>query len=680
MVLSRRAAAWSELAGLAGLAFAQPVLADLAASPETLVSRRLAAWELFVFVALLSLGPPTVLFALEEIVGRFSETGKRALHVAATALLGELICVQLLTRAALLSGGAAWLAGAAAGLLLAFAIDRLRPARTFARYLTVGVPIYAASFFTGPGVADTVFTGPAAGSGARVGNPVPIVMVVMDELPLTSLLDESGKVDRELFPSFAELADTSTLYRNHTTVSPTTPEAVPAILTGRFPEALDVVPTYERHPDNLFRLLAGTYRLNVWEQVTRLCPPDTCPTTDSESPRGLSALVSDGLYLIAGRLRGDSDSRPVFQIRQSDPAAPMRFERFVRSLGASREPRLDFLHVLLPHQPWRFLPDGRRYNGPFVAAGLSSEYHWIDPHLAEIARQRHLLQLRYTDRLLGLMLDRLRELGTFDRTMIVVTADHGVSFRNGEPIRGVGEDNQSQVLWTPLFVKLPHQRRGVTDDRQITSVDVLPTVAEVLQLDIPYTHDGMPASRRGVPVPDLRRVYDWEGFSAIQTDPGEIYATIDAGRGFREVLEAEPWPDLVDDPALRLFAFGRWGHLVGARVDELTAGTSSDISSVTLDDPDEHVEGGDLDFADVDLDGGMLPLYVTGSFQSARPNEVVIAVNGRVAGWSPPLPLSGSRRRFAVLTPPQFWREGANRIEVFEVRDDGGPARLMRIR
>ena len=40
------------------------------------------------------------------------------------------------------------------------------------------------------------------------------------------------------------------------------------------------------------------------------------------------------------------------------------------------------------------------------------------------------LQVGYTDRLVGRILERLRQAGLFDRAMVVVTADHGVSFRS----------------------------------------------------------------------------------------------------------------------------------------------------------------------------------------------------------------------------------------------------------
>ena len=60
-------------------------------------------------------------------------------------------------------------------------------------------------------------------------------------------------------------------------------------------------------------------------------------------------------------------------MRQSNPNAPLTISDFVDSMAASGDvPRLDFLHVLYPHQPWFHTPSGAVYDAPFVAEGLDS--------------------------------------------------------------------------------------------------------------------------------------------------------------------------------------------------------------------------------------------------------------------------------------------------------------------
>ena len=63
---------------------------------------------------------------------------------------------------------------------------------------------------------------PSAAGGAVAGpsrSAVPIVHVVLDELPQATLADADGRIDAELFPNFARLAEESTWYRNATTVN-----------------------------------------------------------------------------------------------------------------------------------------------------------------------------------------------------------------------------------------------------------------------------------------------------------------------------------------------------------------------------------------------------------------------------------------------------------------------------
>ena len=50
---------------------------------------------------------------------------------------------------------------------------------------------------------------------------------------------------------------------------------MPAILTGQLPKQ-GALPIFADHPQNLFTFLGGSYRLNVVEALTHLCPPKLC--------------------------------------------------------------------------------------------------------------------------------------------------------------------------------------------------------------------------------------------------------------------------------------------------------------------------------------------------------------------------------------------------------------------
>jgi hypothetical protein len=315
-----------------------------------------------------------------------------------------------------------------AGGLLAAAYLRFSPVRSWLRYLAIAAPVFLLGFLLASPAATMVNPAdlPKAAS-IRVARPAPVVMVILDELPTKSILDGRGGVDEDLFPGFAQLSRSATWYRNHTTVAPLTPEAVPAILTGRYPDA-DALPVAAEHPRNLFSLLRGTYDIHASETLTRLCPPARCGGRQRSTARVLRSLSSTASDVWRGL--AEPWSRPAklnFDVGNAipryDPAS--QAEQFIDSLAAEGQPRLDFAHIVLPHHGFRFTPSGALYEAPVVPAGLDEEHHWRDAGLAEETRRRHLLQLQYTDHLLQGVLQRLRNLGTYDESLVIVTADHG---------------------------------------------------------------------------------------------------------------------------------------------------------------------------------------------------------------------------------------------------------------
>ena len=63
--------------------------------------------------------------------------------------------------------------------------------------------------------------------------------------------------------------------------------------------------------------------------------------------------------------------------------------------------------------------------------GLNREGRWTEDESAVLrAYQRHLLQVRFADALLGDVLAQLRHVGLYDDALVVVTSDHGASFQS----------------------------------------------------------------------------------------------------------------------------------------------------------------------------------------------------------------------------------------------------------
>jgi sulfatase-like protein len=369
-------------------------------------------------------------------------------------------------------------------------------------------------------------------------------------------------------------------------------------------------------------------------------------------PGAVGALVGDATELLAERaspVRSPVRTLSVGVFGEPDPKG--RIDRFVTSMGRSSGPRLDFLHVLLPHGPWRFLPTGETYRAPWYPEGVGAFTRWTGgSELAAAGRQRHLLQLQFADAQLGRVLDRARRLGTYDKSLIVVAADHGVSFIGS--LRTPSRTSYPQVLWAPFFVKRPGAHAGTVSDASVRSTDILPTIADVVGLPIPWSVDGRSALRSARRTERLRFFQT----DVLRTTGHDVYFD---GRGGYEAVLRTRGPGAPGDP-LRLYRLGPLGALVGTSLDGLTVRRDSSVQA-QLDDRDA--------FDDVDLSAGTLPVYVSGRAATEKP--IVVTVNGMIGGSSQTFQKGDEKQRsFFTMIPSTLLRQGRNEVRLFIAEGD----------
>ena len=509
----------AQLLAASGFALAQPLFDLLGKNAEFFAVRGSTPGDIVLFALVVTFVPALVLLAIEVVVSVVSEPAGYALHLAFLAFLGAVFGVQVLKRTGV-DGTTVLIAGAVAiGLGLALAVWKLPAARSFLTVLAAAPLVFLALFLLhSPTSKLVISSGTAEAAAIRTRATTPIVFLLLDEFPVIDLQQADGGIDAKRFPNFARLAASSTWYRNTTTVSASTTVAVPAILTGQKPKR-GALPIFRDHPNNLFTLLGKRYRMVVHESQTRLCPQRLCKQKTADTGSRLSSLYSDVrvvyLHLIAPpeleqRLPVIDESWGNFGSGSSEEAAPAvtdsnvppkvdldtfylsrvrDFRRFVASFRkpGSGPPTLYFLHDLLPHTPWLYFPDGRaRAVSSTNAPGRNGE-RWFNGQLATQAWQRHLLQVGYTDRLLGTFIARLHKVGLWDKALVIVTPDHGISFRGGDLRRRPTHENLAELGFTPLFVKYPGQSEAqVVDSRHVTTLDILPTIADVLGITIPW--------------------------------------------------------------------------------------------------------------------------------------------------------------------------------------------------
>ncbi len=675
------------LVGVAGVAVTQPLLDTFGESPETFIFRQVSGTDLVLFALAVALLPPVVVWWVGVLVGFWAPRYRLVVHGASVALFVAFAVVQAVSS---------WARPPAIGLALAVALVAwVLTARTGAFrlwcQLLAGLSVVALAAFLLLSPASDLLASDGFEAAASTDAPAAsVVVIVVDELPTASIVDERGAIDEVRFPNLARLAAQATWYRNHTTQSGFTETAVPALLTGKAPQ--QVAPLFTNHPDNLFRLLAGSHDLVVSESMTRLCPASVCgdapkapvtgeddtgedPVEDDDDGAALGELFGDALDVWIDRISGTAsavsfgafeeevEEEPVVEApaasafgageqpgdrdtwQEAVATQPSRLTEFLAALRPGDRPMAAVLHLVSPHWPWRYLPDGTEYAEPAEGADLPINGGG-DPWVANLERQRHLLQAGYTDRLVGQILEQLDASGAYDDAAIVITADHGIAF-HGDPNRRLpSPEAMPELMWTPLIVKAPRQVEPRVDDTNVQSTDVLPTLAALIGVDIPWEVDGLDANgdeaaARG----DTKRFRRFE----TDADPNPWSdVEVDGAAGFQQMLDL--WfPPIAPDaePVSALYGLSGRGDLVGQAYEPTTEGGAS----VDVDELDR-------------LLGEDRPVLVlTGTVADGGQGEhVVAAVDEQIVAVSPVVRRNAGGRAFALLLP------SARPIDVAAVR------------
>jgi hypothetical protein len=679
-----------ELFALTGLAIAQPLLDVTGKAPDFFLLHRADRGQILLLLAVIVLLPATVLWTVEVLAWLVGgERLGRPVHLTVLTGLFAVLALEVGKKLLPVRGERLALAALVGGAVVALAYHRWSGLKLWLRYLAPAPLVFALVFATISPTAKLILPSwSSSGSPVpiltRPGDPLPpVVMIFLDEFPLQSLLDSGGEVDRRVYPNLAEFAADATWYRNATGVGGWTPYAVPAMLSGRYPDRskLGAAPVAQVYPDNLFTLFGHHYHLKAYETVTELCPPEWCGQTGTRSGFGVVARETAKLYrniaspvevpVDPASIGTDADAKkgPMAYFGNLKLDQVRRVDSFVRSINAAdRQPTLYFLHLLLPHAPWKRLPDGRTYDDP-VGRPVTKGGLWPDA-LTKLNRQRHLMQLAYTDRLLGKVIDRLKDQGLYDRSLVLITADHGSGFSPAVRSRLLGADTAPTLMWVPTFVKAPHQTRGRVDDRNWEHVDLLPTVADIAGLAIPWKVDGF--SQVG---PSRRQRSDkWWYDSPVER------MVVPGAPNFRDVLHG------VTDTLVRAHQNGARGfYQFGATADWVYR-SPGEVG---------QVGGGPVAakmkdwarFGTIEPGSAEVPSLVVGEVTSGTPpagSTMVVAVNGRIGGTAGFYPgkAGGPSTTFAAMVPYFLFKAGPGQpqIRLYLATRSGGKVALQPVR
>ncbi len=347
--------------------------------------------------------------------------------------------------------------------------------------------------------------GGAEAPGPRDWN---VVVVTLD----TTRADALGAYGQPLpvTPRIDAMAQQGVLFEQVASTSPSTLPSHATLFTGKDPFAHGVRSNqgYQLSDQNL--TLAEVLRDAGWRTGATIAAPVLA------SGRGLDQgfEVYDEPFLGMADFAERAQAKDVVRIDRPAEEVTEAALAFLREHAAERF--LLWVHYFDPHYP-------QQPPEPFAS-------RLEDPYLAEVSRADHHV---------GRLLDELEARGLSERTVVVLTADHGEG--RGEH----GEDTHAFFVYdTTMRVPLVFWGAGVPQGRRVSSlvrtVDMAPTLLDLLGL--PPLPDARGVSLRPLfddPAGDLGLLAYGESMEWISTFGGDALRTVREGR-WKYVHKLEP--------------------------------------------------------------------------------------------------------------------------------------------
>ena len=384
----------------------------------------------------------------------------------------------------------------------------------------------------------------------------------------------------DLFQEFLEAERTDldrsfagfVFFRDHAGAFPTTIVSVPAMLTGTTYRNEAPLPAYRRNhfkDGSLFAAMrAGGYRVDSLSEMDY----DSSSTTNYyRMPRPYvryEAYTKFAAWQLADlslfrhaphrarpwifnndqwRLQtwlGQEFASESLTRRHHPVNGAAVLDEFTRGLKATTpEPVYKFLHVGIPHQP----------------AAVNAECRFVG--IRTFRRENYAPQARCGVRRVQAFLDRLREMGLYDSSLIVISSDHGMRFAPREfssdrAVQGGDLSGWAGKASALLLVKAPNSSGLVRVSEAPTAITDIP--ATILDsAGVPHNLPGVPALKIDATARRSRSfaAYSWENDDWAQEyfdylDVFSIDGPLRDGRSWR-LTQSIYRPDAEDD-AFRL--------------------------------------------------------------------------------------------------------------------------------
>ena len=347
------------------------------------------------------------------------------------------------------------------------------------------------------------------GSSSSQARPNVVVFVV-DTLRRANV--GSYGYERDVTPTIDALSEEGVVFENALTVAPRTWQSFSSILTGVYPP---------RH--------------GVRHVFGRPIPAEMATLASMLSQEGYQTVAFDGMTFLRGMTggRGFDDYRdPTTESQGKMYGDKGVMDSFVSWVGTAQQPFLAFLRLSAPH--WTYVCEPVFHDTVEDHQGISHEFNsgshgmglrdgtlgltdmaayrarFYEYQPNSVERDHMILHydecVRESDGVIARGVGRLKELGMLENSILIVTADHGESFGEHDYLQH-GPQVDWPVIDVPLVMNFPgalgEGRRGVRSSQLVRTVDILPTLAAVLEIPMPGALDGislLPAIDEGTPL------------------------------------------------------------------------------------------------------------------------------------------------------------------------------------
>lgn len=102
-------------------------------------------------------------------------------------------------------------------------------------------------------------------------------------------------------------------------------------------------------------------------------------------------------------------------------------------------------------------------------------------------------EISFTDKYIGDVFNKLKELELYDDALIILTADHGEELgEKADHWIGHKKKLTSAIIHVPLIIKLPDNNKKLKIEEYVGTIDIMPTIVNYLNLKDPdeYYYDG----------------------------------------------------------------------------------------------------------------------------------------------------------------------------------------------